>query len=90
MVYASIKYGMSYVWTEYEPFKSIADVKREVADPGSITDHLSSYFPCSRDWEVIGSDREAVAFIHRGDGDYDPCTHMITVGHRGGLKVERY
>lgn len=91
IVRALIHYGSSYAWgheNDYEVFASTADVLEELASPGSRTGHPASYFPTAGDWDVRPGERATVALIKVGlDTE---VTRVVTVGPRGGFRVERY
>lgn len=99
-VLAETKYGTSFVWGDPEPFRSIGDVIREMSDPGSVTNHPRSYFPTAGDWldsyDVRDDGRATVAFLYRpcdcGNGPsphpHDDAFAIVTVGPRGGMRVE--
>lgn len=94
IIRASIRYGESYAWTDVSnpdeegtSFRSVAEVMRELASPGSVTGHPPSYFPCSRDWHA----GDVIAFIYatgnNGETLADPDWY-VKVGPRGGLTKE--
>jgi len=100
MTYAAdIRYGISYAWTDADRdddmrFATLADVLAEVRDPGTVTGHPRSYYPCSGDIRPErGEDRATVAFVYRvtDDGEVDRSYWLacVTVGPRGGYRLER-